>query len=65
MPPTDIAAATFASALQTGAWREQRAGARGERARRLLNVAVASIGIILTTPLMLLIAAASCGVEVV
>lgn len=58
MPPTDIATATLASALRTGAWALQIAEARGERARRLLNVAVASIGILLTAPLMLLIAAA-------
>ncbi len=58
MPPTDIATATFAPSLSSRGETSHLSYAEREKARRALNVAVAAIGLVVTAPLMAVIAAA-------
>ena len=58
MQPTESPTATVASGLGALDWSDHRTAAEREKARRGLNVAVAAIGIVVTSPLMALIALA-------
>jgi lipopolysaccharide/colanic/teichoic acid biosynthesis glycosyltransferase len=58
MPPTDIATATFAPTLAGSGRAGHLSYAQREKSRRALNVAVAAIGLVVTAPIMALIAAA-------
>ncbi len=58
MPPTDAATAAVTSRISLWDWAAHRDRVRQEKARRALNVAVAAAGLVLTAPLMVLIAVA-------
>jgi lipopolysaccharide/colanic/teichoic acid biosynthesis glycosyltransferase len=58
MSPSGIAAATFRTPLRAAGRAVAGTRARRERARRVLNVAVALLGLIVAAPVLLLLAAA-------
>jgi lipopolysaccharide/colanic/teichoic acid biosynthesis glycosyltransferase len=58
MSPSSIAAATFRAPFRTAVWASHGLHARRERARRVLNVAVAVLGLIVAAPLLAVLAAA-------
>ncbi len=58
MPPTDIAATTFVPAQTVRGQSEVTDHARREQARRVLNVVVAALGLVVAAPVMMLIAVA-------
>ena len=58
MPPTESTSAAATSGLGTWDWSDHLTVAQREKARRVLNVSVAAMGLVVTAPLMALIAIA-------